>query len=205
MPISTCVAVLSLWVLLCLPLGACGTKPPPSSETVTTVAATPDAGVVDAGADEVLEATVIDASEPLPPAETPEDVAARWLESLRRADPALLDTWSRYPFFLHDTGDEGTCGQGAASDAEQLPRLLGCILHNEPLLGELRSQAESPLLVLKAKDLPAWARRWRNEIPNGSTLVLLDIAGHGNASHFVLIVRDGGVAALWKQTVFEQN
>lgn len=144
-------------------------------------------------------------SAPLPPAENEQEVGARWFEALRRADPALLDDWTRYPFFLHDTGDEGTCGQGAAADASQLTMLLGCILHNEALLTELRSQPEPAVQVVPAKDLPAWARRWRNEAAKDATLLLIEISGHGNATRFVLVVREGRVEAAWKQTVFGTN
>lgn len=139
------------------------------------------------------------------PAENAQEVGARWFEALRRADPALLDDWTRYPFFLHDTGDEGTCGQGAAADATQLTMLLGCILHNQALLAELRSQAEPEPQLVAAKDLPVWARRWRFELPKDATLVLIEISGHANATRFVLVVKDGRVEAAWKNTVFETN
>lgn len=139
----------------------------------------------------------------LTPASTPEEVAQRWLEALRRADPPLLGEWSRYPFVLHDTGTEGTCGHGAAADPGQLARLLSCLFNNEPLLEELRAHRLVPATPLKAKDLPAWARRWRNELSDETTPVLVEVAGHA-ATHFVLVVFDGGVSALWKETVFQQ-
>jgi hypothetical protein len=189
--------------LLPLALG-CGAKPPPAAETVTVLDAGPP--VEDAAADsEPEESDASDAALPLPPAETPEEVAERWLEALRRGDPALLATWSRYPFLLHDTGAEGLCGHGAASDDRQLSMLLGCILHNESLLTELRNHTEPVAHTILPKDLPTWARRFRFEAPNDATLVVADIAGRGTSSHFVLVVREGGVQSLWKQTVFDTN
>jgi hypothetical protein len=187
--------------LSALALG-CGSKPPPQAAKSPSPPPV-DAGNPDATEDSAPSEDAGDASAPLPPAETAEDVAARWLEALRRADPALLDAWSRYPFSLHDTGDEGTCGQGAAADGKQLSQLLGCILYNEPLLAELRSQPEPEARVVLAKDLPTWARRWRAELAKDAVLVLVEILGHGNATRFVLVVREGGVQAAWKQTMFE--
>jgi hypothetical protein len=77
------------------------------------------------------------------------------------------------------------------------------MLANRALLEELRQRPDAVPTTLKVKDLPAWARRWRNEAPADATLVLFEIPGHGNASHFLLVVRDGGVNALWKETVFD--
>jgi hypothetical protein len=191
--------LLSLTALIC----ACGAKPPPAPEPPRVASAELDAGSEDAATDGEPDPSQRDASEPLPPATTSEEVAARWLEALRRADPVLLGDWSRYPFLLHDTGDEGTCGQGAAADAGQLSRLLGCILHNEPLLAELRAEAEPALRAIKTKELPSWARRWRNELAPEAILVLALIPGHGNSTQFVLVVLEGGVQAAWKLTSFE--
>jgi hypothetical protein len=188
--------------LLALALG-CGPKAPPiaaNGALEPADAATSEES--DAGVEEP-SASAPDAGAELEPADTPEEVAQRWLEALRRASPSLLGEWSRYPFLLHDTGSEGTCGHGAAADAKQLTQLLSCMLANRALLEELRRSPDAAPSVLKAKDLPTWARRWRNEAPSEATLVLFEIAGHGNSSHFVLVVRDGGVSALWKETVFD--
>jgi len=186
-------------------LAGCAAKSPPPAETATFVSRGGSASSEDAGTDAAAEAPLPeeDAGAALPPATTPEEVAARWLEALRRTDATLLGAWTRYPFFLHDTGAEGTCGHGAAADAAQLAQLLSCLAHNEPLIGELRANPDAAGRVVKSKDLPAWARPWRNEPRGEATLVLIEIPGHGNSSHFVLVVSDGGVQALWKQTIFD--
>lgn len=191
-------------VLACALAAGCGPKPAPAVQTAPTplLLPTSDAGSEEAGTEaEAEQPPELDME--LTPAGSPEEVAQRWLEALRRANPALLGEWSRYPFVLHDTGTEGTCGHGAAADATQLVRLLACLLNNRPLLEELRATPLVPASVLKPKDLPAWARRWRSELAPETTPVLVEVAGHGNASHFVLLVFDGGVSALWKETVFQ--
>lgn len=192
------------WLLALALIGACGPKPAP----VTPPSAPrepPDAGPAqpETEPEDDSSAAKPDLDAELPPANTPEEVAQRWLEALRRPSLKLLGAWSQYPFFLHDTGTEGTCGHGAAADATQLGQLLSCMLSNRALLEELRRSPDAAPTALKAKDLPTWARRWRNEAPADASLVLLEILGHGNASHFLLVVRDGGVSALWKETVFD--
>jgi hypothetical protein len=181
----------------------CGPRPAPAVQTATINLPPPDANAEDAGTDAEAEPPIADVNAELAPAATPEEVAQRWLEALRRPSTTLLGEWSRYPFVLHDTGTEGTCGHGAAADPAQLARLLGCMLSNRPLLEELRATPVVPATPLKPKDLPAWARRWRAELAEETTPVLVEVAGHGNASHFVLLVFDGGVSALWKETVFQ--
>jgi hypothetical protein len=192
--------------MLALALGlGCGPRLAPTT-TANVALDPPDAGLAEAEADAEADesnASQQDAGADLPPANGPEEVAQRWLEALRRASPSLLGVWSRYPFMLHDTGTEGTCGHGAAADARQLGQLLSCMLGNRALLEELRRSPDAAPTALTAKDLPAWAKRWRNEAPADASLILFEIMGHGNASHFLLVVHDGGVSALWKETVFD--
>lgn len=61
------------------------------------------------------------------------------------------------------------------------------------------------LRVVRPEQLPPWSRQWRAELRWELTPVTLIVDGNGINYQVVLLVADGGVHAMWKDTEFEPN
>lgn len=130
------------------------------------------------------------------------DVATSCMNALRAGDLALLSQLSAYPFEFRDTGTEVACEGSTSRDAAQLQDQLRCLVQDDLLREELRDHPQLAFDQVSAKSMPKWGRRWRRELPPGSTTMAVEIRGNGINFHFVVVVVDRKLRALWKDAEF---
>jgi hypothetical protein len=135
----------------------------------------------------------------------PGKAARSWLDAPRAHDVEALAKRSRFPFVFKDTGAEGKCKSATIPGADKLAAGVQCLVKDDLLTEDLKSNPEPTADVLSVKSLPRWSRKWAKEIPAGATPVSVFFNGNGNSFDLVLLVAGDGVQGFWKHATFEPN
>jgi hypothetical protein len=127
------------------------------------------------------------------------ELASAWLDALRRRDAPALTAHSRYPFELRDTRAEGNCDERrTAANAEQLPALSACLVHDDLLAQLLNDEPATPVEALPAGYTPGWANQWKPELTSDVTPFSAYLQRDDASVSLILLVANDGVRAVWK-------
>lgn len=127
------------------------------------------------------------------------NLAAAWLDALRRQDRPDLIAQTSYPFDLRDTGAEGNCAPNrTVANADGMPAALDCMLTDALLVQLLKAGSDVPVETLDDGFLPPWAAQWRRDL-RPELRPLTAFFRHDDAAFsFIFLVAKDGVRAVWK-------
>jgi hypothetical protein len=152
--------------------------------------------------DASLQLSLLDAG----PVGEPIAIAARFMDAIRHKRQEVLLSLAALPFHLRDSGAAVSCKDGgSAAQREELAKLLSCLITDDLLAEELQANPQPETTVLRPRDIPSWARRFRKALTPRRTPVMIYVPGNGVTFYFVVVVEDSAVHELWKHAEFDSN
>jgi hypothetical protein len=132
-------------------------------------------------------------------------LAKKWIDAVRAGDVRAVLAIIDYPFALRDTASEGTCASSTLETTNQASFMLRCLTTDPVLMEDLHDNPELLTVVLSRRQLPNWAKQWRNELRPGLIPVQLTVFGNGVNFFFIVLVGDTNVHGVWKHATFDPN
>ena len=134
-----------------------------------------------------------------------ERLATEWVKALRLKDEGTLSRLTAVPFSLREPVEYPKCAPAHANKREAVFGALACIVNDEFLMEELRSDTALTPEVVPSAELPTiWAESLKSK-PLPGRLMRVWLSGDGVGYELLLLTTKAGVSHMWKFAEYDSN